>query len=386
MQTADKTTTKKTWPNAISEPAQEFTPTLLPIIAGKIPEALRGTLYRNGPGRLQRNGVQVGHLFDGDGAILAVNFTDTGATGVYRYVQTTGYQKEAKIGKFLYGNYGMTAPGPIWNQWRRPVKHSANTSVLALPNQLLALWEGDNPYSLDLETLATKGLNNLDFLKPGQPYSAHPKVDYKTGEIFNFGVTVEINGTLNIYKSNFTGKIIKHTKHTLKDFPLIHDFVLTEKYLVFFVPAVRLNIWPVMFGVDNYSNCLNWQPEKGTEILVFDREDLSLVSPSITDPWFQWHFCNGYVDDRGIIIVDFIKYDDFKINECLRQLASGVIEIVAPNTFTRVEINPQTGQIINTENLIERTCEFPSVPAAKFREVTNISCGNRWKFTSSFDE
>jgi len=72
-----------------------------------------------------------------------VNFTDAGATGVYRYVQTDGY-KEAAAGQLLYGNYGMTAPGPIWNQWLKPINNVANTSVLALPDKLLALWEEVN--------------------------------------------------------------------------------------------------------------------------------------------------------------------------------------------------------------------------------------------------
>ncbi|TAE61936.1 MAG: hypothetical protein EAZ87_00505 [Nostocales cyanobacterium] len=373
MQTIDKKSTTKTWSKAISQPAKEFPPTPLPIISGQIPPNLRGILYRNSPGRLQRGGVSVGHWFDGDGSILAVHFTDTGATGVYRYVQTTGYQEETKAGKFLYGNYGMTAPGSIWNKLQRPVKNSANTSVLALPDQLLALWEGDHPYSLDLETLETKGLNNLGALNKGQPYSAHPKIDHQTGEIFNFGVSPGINGILHIYKSNSTGKIFKKTKFTLNGFPLIHDFVLAGQYLIFFAPAVRLNIWPVLFGVNSYSNCLTWQPEQGTEILVFDRETLSLVSRSVTDPWFQWHFCNGYVDDRGIVVIDFAKYADFQTNEYLREVATGKTQTIAKNSFCRVQINPQTAKVTNTETLIDRTCEFPNVPAKNVGKFSQFS-------------
>jgi len=96
---------------------RRISPHSLPLLCGQIPAGLRGTLYRNGPARLERGGVRVGHWFDGDGAILAVNFTDAGATGLYRYVQTDGYKEEAAAGQLLYGNYGMTAPGPIWNQW-----------------------------------------------------------------------------------------------------------------------------------------------------------------------------------------------------------------------------------------------------------------------------
>ncbi|MEW5857070.1 MAG: carotenoid oxygenase family protein, partial [Cyanobacteriota bacterium] len=185
MTTATKPSTRKAWAKAIAQPAQEFPLTPLPLLSGKIPEGLRGTLYRNGPARLERGGIRVGHWFDGDGAILGVQFTDAGASGVYRYVQSEGYQEEAKANQLLYGNYGMTAPGPIWNQWLKPIKNAANTSVLALPDRLLALWEGGKPHALDLQTLETWGLDNLSGLSDGLYYSAHPKRDAETGEIFN---------------------------------------------------------------------------------------------------------------------------------------------------------------------------------------------------------
>lgn len=203
MHTIDNKSTKKAWAGAIAKSATEFSPTQLPIISGKIPDGLRGTLYRNGPARLEHGGdangglrQRMGHWFDGDGAILAVNFNDAVATGVYRYVQTSGYQEEAAAGKLLYGNYGMTAPGPIWNQWQKPLKNAANTSVLALPDKLLALWEAGKPHALDLQTLETWGEDDLGGLTKGLNYSAHYKRDKQTGEIFNFGISPGLNSTL----------------------------------------------------------------------------------------------------------------------------------------------------------------------------------------------
>ncbi|MBE9003773.1 carotenoid oxygenase family protein [Fortiea sp. LEGE XX443] len=376
MQIIDQKSTKKAWASAIAQPAKEFPLTPLPILSGKIPEGLRGTLYRNTPARLERAGMRVGHWFDGDGAILAVNFTDTGATGVYRYVQTAGYQAESAAGKFLYGNYGMTAPGLIWNQWRKPVKNAANTSVLALSDKLLALWEGGHPHALDLETLATKGLDNLGDLNEGLFYSAHPKVDSQTGEIFNFGITPGLNATLNVYKSNFTGKIIQKSKFALAGIPLIHDFVLAGKYLIFFVPAVRLKILPVLLGTSSYSDALKWQPEIGTQILVIDRETLSLVSQGETEPWYQWHFANGYVDPSGAVIVDFTRYDDFQTNQYLSEVAAGKTRTAAKNRFTRVVLQPQTAKVTAIETLLDRTGEFPNVPqqnVGKFSRYTYMS-------------
>jgi len=79
------------WAKAILTPAQEFAPIALDVISGAIPTHLQGSLYRNGPARLSRNGRHVGHWFDGDGGILAVHFRDGQATGTYRYVQTAGW-------------------------------------------------------------------------------------------------------------------------------------------------------------------------------------------------------------------------------------------------------------------------------------------------------
>ena len=366
MQTIEKKSTKKAWAGAIAKPATEFPLTQLPIISGKIPDGLRGTLYRNGPGRLERGGVSVGHWFDGDGAILAVHFTDAGATGVYRYVQTAEYQAETQAGRFLYGVYGMHTPGPIWKRWNQQFKNAANTSVLALPDKLLALWEATNPYALDLQTLETRGLDNLGALTKGLPYSAHYKRDPHTGEIFNFGVSIGSSVQLNLYRSDRTGKIIQKTAFKLDRYSIIHDFVLTQKYLVFFMPPLTLQTLPLLLGLTTLSESLLWKPQLGTQVLIFDRENLSLVSRGETDPWFHWHFGNGYEDHQGTIILDVVKYSDFEqSNEYLREFASGETHTISNGTLWQVCLNPQTGKVINTQQVVNRKCEFPVVPQSQ---------------------
>jgi len=136
------------WFKALETPAREFPLMPLPVLAGHLPPSLKGSLYRNGPAALQRGGQKVGHWFDGDGAVLAVHFTSKGPKGIYRYVQTPGYQQEVEANQFLFPNYGMTVPGPFWNNWGKDIKNSANTSVLALEDKVLALWEGGLPYAL----------------------------------------------------------------------------------------------------------------------------------------------------------------------------------------------------------------------------------------------
>jgi len=362
MYTLSKPSTRKAWAKVIAQPATEFPATELPVLSGKIPDGLRGTLYRNGPARLERGGVRMGHWFDGDGAILAVKFTDAGVTGIYRYVQTSGYKEEAKAGQLLYGNYGMTAPGSIWNKLLKPIKNVANTSVLALPDKLLALWEGDNPYALDLETLKTWGRDDLGGLNENLPYSAHPKRDPLTGNIFNFGISPGLNAKLNVYKSDATGKIIQKKAVQLDGIPVVHDFVMAGQYLVFFVPPVRLNPLSVLLGLSSFGDALEWQPSKGTQFLVFERESLSLVSRGETEPWYQWHFGNGYVDASGSVIVDVVRYEDFQINQYLKEVATGETHTSAKSTLWQVHLDPAAGKVTAIQEILDRHCEFPIVP------------------------
>ena len=366
---------KKAWSKSLDKPAREFSLTSLPILSGQIPEGLRGTLYRNGPARLERLGKLVGHWFDGDGAVLAVHFNDEGATGVYRYVQTKGYQEETAAGQFLYGNYGMRAPGPIWNQWFKPVKNSANTSVLALPERLLALWEGDHPYALDLKTLDTLGLDNLGGLRKGLPFSAHPKKEPLTGAIYNFGISLRgLNASLNLYKSDRMGKIIQQSAFPLKGAPLLHDFVLAGPYLIFLIPPARINLLPVIMGFKSYSDVVEWLPQLGTQILVFERETLQLVSRGETDPWFQWHFGNGYLDSSGSVSLDLVRYEDFgQTNQHLKEVATGQTSTLAKGTLWQMGLNPKNGIVISLEEVMPRSVEFPVVSPSQV--------GQKWSST-----
>jgi carotenoid cleavage dioxygenase-like enzyme len=365
MKTDTKISAKKSWAKALARPAAEFPLTQLSVKSGKIPEGLRGTLYRNGPARLERGGIPVGHWFDGDGAILAVHFTDAGAAAVYRYVQTAGYQAEEKANRFLYTNYGMTAAGPAWLRWTKPIKNPANTSVLALPDRLLALWEVGPPHSLDLQTLETIGIDNLGNSAGEFPYSAHCKRDPMTGNIYNFGVSIGATTKLNLYKSDATGKIVQKATVALDGFPALHDFVLAGKYLIFFVPPVRLKILPVLAGIRSLGDSLEWKPELKTQILVIDSETLSLVSRGETEPWFQWHFANGFVKEDGSVAVDFVRLADFKTNQRLKEVATGETRTDALGTLWRAHLNPQTGKVTGIEELLDKPCEFPIVPAAE---------------------
>lgn len=357
----DLTPDKPLWAKAIAQPAQEFGPVSLPLLAGEIPTGLRGSLYRNGPGRLERGGERVAHWFDGDSGILGVHFTEAGATGLYRYVQTAGFVAEEQADQFLYAGYGQQPSGPFWNRWGAPLKNAANTSVLALPEKLLALWEGGNPHALDLETLETFGLENLGALNPQQSFSAHPKRHPQTGEIYNFGITYGKSAQINLCRCDPTGRIQQQATIPLDHLSLIHDFALAGPYLVFFVPPLKLQTLPLLLGFQSFSESFQWRPQDGTQVIVVDRETLQEVSRFQTDPWFQWHIGNGYQTGSGEVRVSLVRYPDFQTNEWLREVPSGQPHTPAKGTFWQVCLDPLQGKLLDNQPYLDHHCDFPVV-------------------------
>ena len=287
------------WHKTFEKPATEFGPANLEMLSGQIPAGLKGTFYQNGTGRLERGDQAAGHWFDGDGAILRVGFANGSATGTYRYVQTEGYKAESEAGEYLYSNYGMRYPGPLWaHVWGLlkggSVKNSANTSVLALEDKLLALWEAGNPYGLDLETLETTGEASLGWLEKNQSFSAHPLRDPLSGEIYSIGVSALCQ--LSIYRCDAACNLIKQTMIPLKTVPLVHSFVMAGPYLVFAIAPLKMNGLPLLLNQKCYADAIQWDETGETRLIVVDRESLEVVSEGRAEPWFQWHFGNGCVD------------------------------------------------------------------------------------------
>ena len=82
------------WASAFRNVEQELTDVALQPSRGSVPPELLGTLYRNGPGVLERGGQRVHHPFDGDGMITAIQFSAEGVSLTNRFVRTAGWKAE----------------------------------------------------------------------------------------------------------------------------------------------------------------------------------------------------------------------------------------------------------------------------------------------------
>ncbi len=285
-------------------------------IDGTVPSWLRGTLFRNGSGRNQLGGAWFPHWFDGDGMISAIRFTDGGVRYANRYVRTGNYLDETTAGRILHRGFGKMRPGGLLaNAFRQPANVS-NTSVLMEGRRLLSLWEGGPPVSLDPTTLETTGVETFD--GKVKAFSAHPKVDPQSGEIFNFGIDYGRHTTLTVYR--LAGTDVRRFAPITLPYPVMnHDFVLTEHHLIFCLGPILVQPMRMILGLKSFDTALQWDGGRPTKILVVPRDGTSVPRWVETAPFFQFHFANGYEEADGTLVLDLARYPDFTtIGEALR--------------------------------------------------------------------
>ncbi len=303
-------------------------------IEGRLPDKLRGTLYRCGPALRTCQGHPYKHLFDGDGAVTAIRFEGGAAHGAVRVVATPGLIAEREAGKALFPAYGTLPPGPP-----RPLpkpKHAANISVLASGDRVLALHEAGAPIELT-PNLVTVGENDLGEPSIRQAFSAHPHWVATRGAHYNIGVHYGPTTTLALYELRGVAARRFGTVD-LTGPTMIHDVAVTERHIVVFAPPLRLDLRAFATGLVSYSDALQWRPELGTEVIVIPIDEPSSITRFTVDPFFQWHIAAAH--DRGDeLVVDLVRYPDFSSNRWIGGLPGDIETPHGPGCLARATID-----------------------------------------------
>ena len=316
---------KEDWSSAYKNVDRELTNEPLTIIKGNHIKFLNGTLLRNGPGILERGDQWVHHPFDGDGMITAIKFEDGKPFLTNKFVKTKGFLEEQKSNKFIYrGVFGTQKTGGIINNvLDLKFKNIANTHVVKLGDEILALWEAAGPHALNPETLDTIGLTTLrGVLKPEEAFSAHPKIDLNSNSspelLVTFGVQTGPKSTIRLMEFNNAGEnhgeLIVDRKDAFNGFAFLHDFAITRNWAIFLQNAIDFNPLPFVMGQKGAAQCLKSNPKKKAKFFIIPRETglFRGQSPIIIDApeGFVFHHVNAYEKDSKIFL-DSIFYDDF---------------------------------------------------------------------------
>ena len=339
-------------------------------LAGEVPAALCGTLYRNGGGRFERGGEPYGHSFDGDGHIVRLQFADGGVRYTNRFVRTEGYRAEEAADRILFRGFGTNRPGGICtNLLRMRFKNAANTNIVWQGGKLLALWEGGLPYRLHPQTLATLGTDDFGgqlqnhfspidrLLNPHLPFSAHPTLD-GDGSLFNFGIALGGRTRLLRYRVDPDGQLEAFPVYPLQRMSFVHDAVVTPHYWVFLLPRADFDIPRALAGLKTPVASLQLHTEHPMELLLMPRfGGPSRRIPTI--PGFVFHFAQGFEDDHGHVVLDICRAHELTPLDDVDALVSGDPNRVVPR-LERLTVDPTTETFEHTR-WSDRGTELPRV-------------------------
>lgn len=323
-------------------------------VDGTVPDGLRGTLFRTGPGLLERFGKRLLHPFEADGAITAVRFGDD-VRGACRIVEGPRYREEQAAGRPLYGS---TAPWlrRIGNRFKNRGKATGNTSTLVWQDRLFALMEGNLPVEMAQADLSTIGKTDLGLLPSS--FSAHPHRVPSLETTFNFGLRYDRDMHVDLFALPDRGEPRQIGTFEGPWSSLVHDFVATEKHLVFIIGPAKMVLWKILLGFRDFSQFFQWEPSLGCEVVVVPLDALDAPIRFGVDPFWIWHFANGFERD-GEVVLDACQYPDL---DSLVAIADDEADI-APSTLWRLRIDPAK-KTLRSEEVWAHVCEFPTVHPA----------------------
>ncbi len=371
--TAQKDFDREDWASAYQNVQFELTNQSLQVSKGVIPSDLCGTLYRNGPGQMERDGQWIHHPFDGDGMIVAVNFKNGKAFMTNRFVRTKAWEEEQQSGKFLYrGVFGTQKPGGFFaNAFDIRLKNIANTNVIRLGNDLLALWEAAGPHALDPCTLETRGLSTLNgVLEKEEAFSAHPRFDpghHGYPMMVTFGVKTGPTSTIRLMEfatqGEKIGQLLSDRKDNFSGFAFLHDFAITPNWAVFLQNSISFNPIPFILGKKGAAQCLSSKPSEQSKLWIIPRESGQFKGKEAktfnAPPGFVFHHLNAWEEGEEIVL-DSIYYADFPSIGPEQDFRLINFDLIPEGQLKRCRINI-SNNTMRTEVISKQCCEFAMV-------------------------
>jgi carotenoid cleavage dioxygenase len=267
-------------------------------VRGRIPDGLRGALYRNGPNPQFDPGERY-HAFIGDGMIHGF-WIDENQRAHYRnrYVRTDRWKAENAAGRKLFGGMGLPSDPSV----EKIHPGGANTNIVHHAGRLMALQEGSNPFEMDKATLDSKG-----WVETGGRFTAHPKMDPETGEMVWFAYSsgdTPLNPYLDYGVTDATGKVMRRDKFKAPYCSMVHDFFVTRNYALFPILPLTGDMERAKRGGPAFA----WEPEKGAYVGVMKRNaSVDTIRWIEVDPVYVFHPMNAW-EDGDLIHIELMEY------------------------------------------------------------------------------
>ena len=291
-------------------------------VEGNIPADLNGCYFQNGPCNFDR----YDNIILADVLLRSIRIANEGVVGS---VSKLAAETELSVSEHrnVYDRFGTYRS--IWKKislllsGRAPVKNVASTSIWSWQDQLLALYEVALPSKVNAQQLKIESeIDARGTIKAA--FSAHPHRINQRHCSYNFGTRMGLNGTwLDIYACPDAGEMTRLVSINLKRHCLgfIHDFAVTENYLIFVVPAIDMGLKEFLAIAAGGSplDVPKWKSEIGNEIVVIPIDQPNTIIRFPCTSFFPLHFSNAF-EESGRIVLDYIFNPDTAIYKVFGQV------------------------------------------------------------------
>lgn len=304
-------------------------------VTGAIPPDLDGRLLRNGPNpaTVPEDPTSY-HWFGGDGMVHAISLGGGRATGYRnRWVRTRALA--AKL-------HTVPPRGPA-----EAIDGPANTHVIRHAGTTLALVESGFPHALSPD-LERARIHDFD-AGLASPFSAHPKLDPETGQLFAFGYDVFGPPFLRTHVIDPSGTLTATRDIEIPRATMIHDAGMTASRLALLDLPI---VFDLNLALEGRSLPFRWDVEGGARIGITDRYEGDVTWVSM-DACYVFHVVNAW-DDGEDVVLDVLRYDAAFDTAPGEPLASTL------PFLTRWRVQPGAGRV-QEERLDDVPVEFPRI-------------------------
>ena len=202
-------------------------------VEGEIPAEVEGAFFRAVPDNAHAPMYEDDIALNADGMIARFNFENGAADFDIRYVETERYLAEKTARRALFGRYrNPFTDDPSVKGMDRTV---SNTTPVWHGGRLFMTKEDGLGYEINPHTLETVGKWDYYGALKSETFTAHPRIDPGTGEMFFFGYEAGGLCSLDIAYgiADKDGNLTSEQWFKQPYCSTIHDFVITEKYAIF---------------------------------------------------------------------------------------------------------------------------------------------------------
>lgn len=203
------------------------------VVEGEIPAEIDGAFFRAVPDNAHAPMFDDDIALNADGMISRFNFEGGAVDYDIKYVETERYLAEKKARRALFGRYrNPYTDDPSVAGVDRTV---ANTTPVWHAGRLFMTKEDGRAYEINPHTLATAGKWDFYGSLRSETFTAHPRIDPITGELFFFGYEAGGLCSLDVAYgvADADGKLVSEEWFQQPYASTIHDFVITQKYAIF---------------------------------------------------------------------------------------------------------------------------------------------------------